>query len=73
MCRVEELIADKMDSAWGQFCPRVLGERVGETINSFCTWGKVAGNNNNNNNNNNKWDFCSAHLPHKVGAQGALQ
>ena len=30
-------------------------------------------NNNNNNNNNNKGDFYSAHLPHKVGAQGALQ
>ena len=69
MCRVEELIADKMDSAGGQFCPRVLGERVGETIGSFCTWGKVPG----NYNNNNKWDFCSAHLPHKVGAEGALQ
>ena len=29
--------------------------------------------NNNNNNNNNKADFQSAHLPHKVAAQGALQ
>ena len=27
----------------------------------------------NNSNNNNKEDFWSAHLLHKVGAQGALQ
>ena len=28
---------------------------------------------NNNNNSNNKEDFKSAHLLHKMGAQGALQ
>ena len=52
-----------------QMGPRFLPKRYAPAGTKLCT----GENSRNNNNNNNKEDFYSAHLPQKVGAQGALQ
>ena len=53
-----------------QMGPRFLPKRYPPAGTKLCT---EENSRNNNNNNNNKEDFYSAHLPQKVGAQGALQ